>query len=243
MSKIPDSFINDQNYNSYMNSSENNMSYKLNNALNRVIKADISCEKLKIKQKETDDRRLKILEKILSMPSYSMNDYETKKFMYNEGKFRVKEEMIAYNEKEDKKEKYEQAKAKQIQDYNYYQSGQYSAECEKGKVACWIPVFIYLGLFILGLCDIESSYNMLLFLFFTSPIPLVISLILMRVQSNRCINLAEEHNIPKYDKDYQNAVSTKRAATAGLTGAAITAAHSSKELKSMTDPDTWNVLK
>mgnify|MGYP003292651892 CR=1 FL=1 len=204
-------------------------------ALDNLIRVDMKHEK--------NELRLYVLSAILNMSVYNEEDYQAKKFVYNDGHFRSKEEIDVYNldlkRKEDTERRLKQLEANR----QYYNSGQYDQDCKKGKLACWIPVFIDAGLFLISFCDLYTFFDMWLWTMFLSPVAFGITLFLISRQAKYCEELAIKHQVPTSSSSYQNAIHTRQSAKLGAVAAALTTYHTvSKEVKSITNPEHWNVL-
>lgn len=205
-------------------------------ALNNLIQTDYDTEE--------DPKRRAVLKLILSIPSGSERDYDTKYFIYNNGIFRTKEEVEKWNEKIEQDLLWEKLRRQSEATRKYIESGQYDEDCKQGRFTCWLPFLINVGLFLLCLLDPYSMFNFGLFLLFISPVTLTITVILMNRHARHVQELSDYHNVSHSHPNYQNAVNTERAAKLGLIASAASAYHTvSKETKSMLDPDSWNVLK
>lgn len=204
-------------------------------ALNKMIDADINSEK--------DELRIKVLNTIRYLSSYSEEDLNAKIFVYNNGKFRTAEEIDAYNKKLERDAAWKRYNENMERNRQYYQSGQYKEDCKKGKFACWIPFLIDVGLFLIGLTDPYKCYDLIFWTVILSPVALLITLICIGIQSSHCEKLAREHNVPYNDPTYQKARDTSKSARLGLVAAAVGAYHStSSAMKSISNPDTWNSI-
>lgn len=192
-------------------------------------------EKIREDIKKSRGMKRELLEILIDM-----EDYERKEFLYNNGRFRTKEEIDKYNYRKkllEEQKKYEQKCEEGI---TYASSGQYKEDSGSPLLA-WIPFII--NVILIPICWNNShSMDSTIISVILLPITLTITLILMLSRDKKIIKLGDEHCVPKDDKTYQKAKMDLTSGRIAGTGAAIHSLHNiSKGFKDITNPSGWHI--
>lgn len=165
-----------------------------------------------------------------------IEDYDAKRFIYNNGKLRTEKEVNDYNERIRRKEEIEAYKRRLAEGKAYGQSAEYES-MSKATILPWIPSIIY---FLVMLFNFESDPVTSVDMFMFSPLVLIFSVILSNKLNKEIVKTGDEHNVPKDNPIYKKASFNYKSGSIALTGAVIGAAHSVRNAaKDTVDPSKW----